>query len=95
MGYRGGVSMSPKVYQNPLTAAPPAGITMTASEVNSVATSMGLPMWRFLNPSQKKMVAARVLKNRGDATSNSQANQVLLSNPAYQVFTIIYGAAGL
>jgi hypothetical protein len=95
MGYTGGMSVSPQVYQNPLQALPSPNIVMTNQEVNSVSAQMGMPMWHLLNPGQQKIVAARVLQNRGTPQSKAQAGQVLLSNPAYQVFTIIYGAAAL
>jgi len=92
-GYRGGVSLDPQVYQNPLQALPPTNIALTATEVAQVTAANGLPPWGQLNPKQQSAVAARILMNRGDAVSQAQAGQILLSNPSYQVFQIIYGAA--
>ena len=92
-GYRGGVSLGPNVYQNPIQAQVPNNIMLTASEVAQTTAANGLPPWQQLNPKQQRAVAARILMQRGDAVSQAQAGQVLLSNPSYQVFQIIYGAA--
>lgn len=95
MGYSGGVSLSKKIPYNPIAAQPSAKITLHANEVNAVTAQLGLPAFGTLNPGQRKMVAARALNARGTPQASAQAGQVLLSNPAYQTFTIISGIAAL
>lgn len=92
IGYYGQPSLGP-VNQNPLTSVPTTQINLTLAEVRAAAAQLGYPPWRDLNHSQKKFVAAFILRNRPDATSQAQADQVLNGNPAFQAFTIISGAA--
>lgn len=95
-GYYGRPSMSPQVFQNPLTSQPSTQITLTQDEVNQVTGTMGLPSnFNALNPAQKKNVAARILQNRGDPTSVAQSANVVRSNPAYQTFQVVSSLAGI
>jgi hypothetical protein len=95
IGYNGNVSMDPKFTHNPLGSVVPNRIVLGVTEVAQTAQSMGLPAWNTLNQAQQKMVAARALQNRGTQLSNAQANQVLISNPAFQAVQIIWDAAAL
>jgi len=103
IGYFGPVQMdnpllSPgdwDMSQNPLLSTPPAKVKLSLAEVKNALRIFRLPSWNSLNPSQQKMVAVYILNQRQDPASSAQASAVLQSNPAFQAFEIIYGAAML
>jgi hypothetical protein len=94
-GYYGNPTIGPAI-QNPLTAQPSTRISLTQAEINRVTNTMGLPNnFHSLNPSQQKVVAARILQNRGDPVSLAQSANVVQSNPAYQTFQVVSSLSGI
>jgi hypothetical protein len=95
IGFNGNVSMNPNFTHNPLNSIVPNNVTLTAGEVRSATAALGYPRWGTLNEGQKKFVKAYALQQRGDPTSQAQADQVLIGNPAFSGLTILMGAAAL
>ena len=94
-GYFGPASLSPNPMPNPFASLVPTQITLTNAEVQQALSDMNLPQWNALNAQQRRMVAAYILENRETPLATAQANKVLSGNPAFSVFQIVYGVAGL